>query len=87
MCKHDIPDDVFEEFLKWSLSDKEDINARKLEKSAPRAAELVKEHPNTNEVVERLKERREAWLEQLERQSKKYHAHLQRNILIESRRA
>lgn len=81
--KDDIPDDVFEEFLKWSLSDKEDINARKFEKKAPRAAELLKEH-NPNTIVKRLVKKREERLEELEKQSNEYDTNLYRNILIES---
>lgn len=81
--RDDIPDDVFEEFFKWSLSDKEDINSKKFRKKAPLTAEWLLEEGPINKA-ERLQDKRKERLEQLEKESKKFYADLERNTLVDS---
>ena len=79
----DIPDDVFEEFLKWSLSDKKDINSKKFRKKAPLAAKWLLQEGSSGKA-ERLQDKRNEIMIQLQKESEMFHTNLPRNILIDS---
>lgn len=83
IMEDDIPDDVFEEFLKWSFSDKEDINAKKFSKKAPLAAEWLLEGDASNKA-DRLQDKRKVRLVELEKESKNIDENSPRDILVDS---
>ncbi|GFH55495.1 hypothetical protein CTEN210_11971 [Chaetoceros tenuissimus] len=84
IMEDDIPDDVFEQFFKWSLSDKEDINSKKFKKKAPLAAEWLLTEDSGDKADERLQDKRKERLTKLEHESKMFHMDLPRKILVDS---